>query len=74
MIQILVEEMCNASQQGGEFTSNFDRVFKKTIYNRLTRYIKKHGLLYSSQYHFHKGHSTQHAILDMIVNDIYRQT
>ena len=49
--------------------SNFNRVFEKIIYNRLTSYIKKHELLYSSQYGFLKGHSTQHAILD-IVNDI----
>ena len=49
--------------------SNFNRVFEKIIYNRLTSYINKHELLYSSQYGFHKGHSTQHAILD-IVNDI----
>ena len=49
--------------------SNFNRVFEKIIYNRLTSYIKKHELLYSAQYGFRKGHSTQHTILD-IVNDI----
>ena len=35
----------------------------------MTSYLKKHELLYSSQYGFRKGYSTQHAILD-IVNDI----
>ena len=35
----------------------------------MTSYLKKYELLYSSQYGFRKGHSTQHAILD-IVNDI----
>ena len=35
----------------------------------MTSYLKKHELLYSSQYGFRKGHSTQQAILD-IVNDI----
>ena len=35
----------------------------------MTSYLKKHELLYSSQYGFRKGHSTQHAILD-IVNDL----
>ena len=35
----------------------------------MTSYLKKHELLYSSQYGFCKGHSTQHAILD-IVNDL----
>lgn len=32
-------------------------------------YIEKQNLLHSSQYGFRKGHSTQHAILE-IVNDI----
>ena len=49
--------------------SNFNRVFEKIIYKRLTSYIDKHDLLNSSQYGFRQGHSTQHAILD-IVNDI----
>ena len=49
--------------------SNFNRVLQKIIYSRLTSYIKKHELLYSSQYGFRKGHSTQHVILD-IVHDI----
>ena len=35
----------------------------------MTSYIKKHQLSYSLQYGFRKGHSTQHAILD-IVSDI----
>ena len=49
--------------------SNFNIVFDKVIHNRLTSYIQKHELLYSSQYVFRKEHSTQHAILD-IANDI----
>ena len=49
--------------------SSFNRVFEKIIYKRLTSYIEKYDLLNSSQYGFHKGYSTQHAILD-IVNDI----
>ena len=49
--------------------SNFNRVLQKIIYSRLTSYIKKHELLYSSQHGFRKGHSTQHVILD-IVHDI----
>ena len=39
------------------------------MYKRMTSYIKQHDLLYPSQYSFRKGHSTQHAILD-IINDI----
>ena len=39
------------------------------MYKRMTSYIEKHNLLCPSQYGFHKGHSTQHAILD-IINDV----
>ena len=49
--------------------SNFNRIFEKVVYKRMINYIDKHDLLYSSQYGFRKGHSTQHGILD-IVNDI----
>ena len=49
--------------------SNFNRIFEKIMYKRMTSYIEKHNLLYTSQYGFRKGHSTQHAILD-IINDI----
>ena len=35
----------------------------------MMNYIEKHNLIYSSQYGFRKGRSTQHAILD-IVNPI----
>ena len=48
---------------------NFNRIFEKIMYKRMTSYIEQHNLLHSSQYGFCKGHSTQHAILD-IINDI----
>ena len=32
----------------------------------MMNYIEKHNLIYSSQYGFRKGHSTQHAILDIV--------
>ena len=46
--------------------SNFNRIFEKIMYNRMKDYIDKLNLLYSSQYGFRKGHSTQHAILDIV--------
>ena len=46
--------------------SNFKRIFEKIMYNRMKDYIDKHNLLYSSQYGFRKGHSTQHAILNIV--------
>ena len=36
------------------------------MYTRIMSYIEKHNLIYSSQYGFRKGHSTQHAILDIV--------
>ena len=47
--------------------SNFNRIFEKIMYKRMTSYIEQHDLLYPSQYGFRKGHSTQHAILDIIM-------
>ena len=35
----------------------------------MTSYIEQHNLLYQSQDGFRKGHSTQHAMLD-IINDL----
>jgi hypothetical protein len=49
--------------------SVFNRIFEKIVYKRMMSYIEKQDLLYSSQYGFRKGHSTQHAILEL-VNEI----
>ena len=49
--------------------SVFNRLFEKTMYNRLKSFLRKHCLSYESQYGFRKHHSTKHAMLD-IVNKI----
>ena len=49
--------------------SNYNRIYEKIMYKRIIDFIEKNDLLYTSQYGFRKGHSTQHAILD-IVNTI----
>ena len=49
--------------------SNFNRIFEKLIYVRMSYFIDKHDFLYTAQYGFRKSHSTQHAIL-YIVNTI----
>ena len=36
------------------------------MYTRMMNYIEKHNWIYSSQYGSRKGHSTQHAILDIV--------
>ena len=53
--------------------SVFNRLFEKTMYNRLKSFFSKHCLLYESQYGFRKQRSTEHAILD-IVNKIQSNT
>ena len=46
--------------------SNFNGIFERLMYTRMMNNIEKHNLIYSSQYGFRKGHSTQHAILDIV--------
>ena len=46
--------------------SNFNRIFERLMYTRMMNYTEKHNLIYSSQYGFRKGHSTQHAILEIV--------
>ena len=36
------------------------------MYTWMLNYVEKHNLIYSSQYGFRKGHSTQHATLDIV--------
>ena len=47
--------------------SNFNRIFEKIMYKRMTSYNEQQNLLYPPQYGFRKGHSTQHAILDILM-------
>ena len=46
--------------------SNFNKIFEKIMYNRMVRFIEEHSILYPSQYGFRKGHSTHHAIIDIL--------
>ena len=36
------------------------------MYTWMLNYVEKHNLIYSFQYGFRKGHSTQHATLDIV--------
>ena len=49
--------------------SCFNRIFEKLMYKRMKKFIEKENILCTSQYGFRQGHSTEHAILD-IVNEI----
>ena len=44
----------------------FSKVLKRTMYNRLYKYLCEEKLLYSKQFRFQKGHSTDHAIVHLV--------
>ena len=49
--------------------SVFNRIFEKLMYNRLIQFTEHNKLLNNEEYGFRTGHSTTHAVLD-IVNTI----
>ena len=49
--------------------SVFNRIFEKTMYNRLKSFLEKYNLLFENQYGFCERQTTHHAIID-IVNKI----
>ena len=61
-----VDETDTSNYRPISLLSNFNRIFDKSMYNRMRDFIEKHGLLYSSQYGFRQAHSTQYAILNMV--------
>ncbi len=44
----------------------FSKIFEKVIFIQLYKYLNSNKLLYSSQYGFREGHSTEFAALEMI--------
>ena len=48
----------------------FSKVLERIMYNRLYKYFCEEKLLYSKQFGFQKGHSTDHAIVHL-VDQIY---
>ncbi len=46
--------------------SNFNKIFEKLMCKRMESFIEDSNILSSSQYGFHKAHSTQHAVLDLL--------
>ena len=50
--------------------SCFNRIFGKLVFKRLKSFIEERKIIHSSQYGFRQGHSTEHALLD-IVNAVH---
>ena len=41
----------------------FSKILKRIMCNRLYNHLTKNNILYSKQFGFQKGHSTEHAII-----------
>ena len=46
--------------------SVFDRIFEKVMYKRMMHFINDKNILFSAQYGFRGGFSTEHAIVDIV--------
>ena len=46
--------------------STFDRVFEKLMYKRMKDFIDLNNIISTGQYGFREGHSTEHAITDIV--------
>ena len=46
--------------------SIFDRIFEKVIYKRMMHFINDKNVLFSVQYGFREGFSTEHATVDIV--------
>ena len=44
----------------------FSKILERIMYNRLYNHLVKNKILYSKQFGFQKGHSTEHAIIHLI--------
>ena len=42
------------------------KILEKIMYNRLYKYLTDNSILYKKQFGFQEGHSTEHAILQLI--------
>ena len=44
----------------------FSKMLERIMYNRIYKYLTKNDLLYCKQFGFHKGYSTEHAIIQVV--------
>ena len=55
-----------ASRAEAPLLACFNRIFDKLVFKRLKSFIDERKIICSSQYGFRQGHSTEHAILDIV--------
>ena len=48
--------------------SIINNIFEKILYKRLYDYLEKFEILYQNQYGFRRGHSTMHALVELVGN------
>ena len=46
--------------------SVLNKIFEKLLYKRLYKFLNKHKVLYEYQFGFRQGHSTSHALIEII--------
>ena len=46
--------------------SCFSKILERIIYNRLYQYLTENKILYPKQFGFQTGHSTEHAVLQLV--------
>ena len=44
----------------------FSKILEKIMYNRLYKYLTDNSMLYKKQFGFQEGHSTEHAIVQLV--------
>ena len=44
----------------------FSKILQKIIYNRLYKYLTDNSMSYKKQFGFQEGHSTEHAIVQLV--------
>ena len=48
--------------------SVLNKIFEKLLYKRLYKFLNKHKVLYKYQFGFRQGHSTSHALIEIMDN------
>ena len=48
--------------------SVLNKIFEKLLYKRLYKFLNKHNVLYKYQFGFRQGHSTSHALIEIMDN------
>ncbi|CAL4250842.1 unnamed protein product, partial [Meganyctiphanes norvegica] len=48
--------------------NTINKIFEKILHSRMIKYIKDFNILYKYQFGFREGHSTEHALIEIVDN------